>query len=427
MFGKKRYLDGFDWIANLLNYQCSQTPGQGNHFILALHSPGTFDEKNIRKFLHPLKPYETFLNGSIRRHLLHLAPWWKPGKPGEIPVTSEEILFKTDLPHAMERFANAPLPPHRALAVHSIRGKEGSALLFKFSHLLFDGRGAELLLEALRNRTEDLFGENPPGLPSPKLDEWDRQFSCGKQVQRRLIAIHREGKTISHGAAAASAAAFRIIPLSETETETLRARSDREAGPFMLTPYLLALTSAAYREQLAKDEPGNILIPMSIDMRGQDEIPSDAIFFNQWSILPIQIPAETPEEPEKRIAEIRKQIFVSTGERIALAYRAASRLTRIAPPPILLRIVKKMGNSACGTFMFSFLSGTSLEQKTLAGETISNLTHLPSMPPMTGLGVFYNMFNDHLNAVISYRAGVFSEAALERFTTELERKLKAKS
>jgi len=428
MFSKKLYLDGFDWIAALLNYQSRLTPGQGNHFMLVLESAEFFTENGIRTMLKQLDPLLPMLNGSIRRHLLHLAPYWKPGKPEPIPFTTEELLFKSDFPLSLEKFGNSPLPRNQALAVHLItHKKEGSALIFKFSHLLFDGRGAELLLEALRNRTEDLFGENPPGLPSPKLDEWDRQFSCGKQVQRRLIAIHREGKTISHGAAAASAAAFRIIPLSETETETLRARSDREAGPFMLTPYLLALTSAAYREQLAKNEPGNILIPMSIDMRGQDEIPSDAIFFNQWSILPIQIPAETPEEPEKRIAEIRKQIFVSTGERIALAYRAASRLTRIAPPPILLRIVKKMGNSACGTFMFSFLSGTSLEQKTLAGETISNLTHLPSMPPMTGLGVFYNMFNDHLNAVISYRAGVFSEAALERFTTELERKLKAKS
>ena len=74
--------------------------------------------------------------------------------------------------------------------------------------------------------------------------------------------------------------------------------------------------------------------------------------------------------------------------------------------------------------MFSFLPETSLEQNTAAGTEIENLVHLPSMPPITGLGVFFNLFNDRLNAVISGRTGVFSEDDLNRFASGLEQKLK---
>ena len=74
--------------------------------------------------------------------------------------------------------------------------------------------------------------------------------------------------------------------------------------------------------------------------------------------------------------------------------------------------------------MFSFLPETSLEQNTAAGAKIENLVHLPSMPPITGLGIFFNLFNNRLNAVISGRKEVFDEDKLERFCTALEQNLR---
>ena len=46
------------------------------------------------------------------------------------------------------------------------------------------------------------------------------------------------------------------------------------------------------------------------------------------------------------------------------------------------------------------------------------------MPPVTGLGVFFNMFDNRLNAVVSYRSGVFPEADVERFAGSLEQELR---
>ena len=428
MFSRKLYLDGFDWIAALLNYDCRLTPGRGNHFMLVLESEAPFPEDAVRTLLNKLDPLLPMLNGSIRRHLLHLAPYWRPGKPEAVVFTEEELLFPSDFPLAVERFANRPLPRGQALAVHAIsRPKGRSALIFKFSHLLFDGRGAELLLELLRHGKTDPPEEHP-GLASPMLNEWEKQFSCGRQIQHRLLEIQKEGPTAVRRACSTAAAAFRVLSLTEEETEALRRRSDRDAGPFMLTPYLLALTAKGYDRLIPhRTENEHFLIPMSIDMRGQDSIPRDALFFNQWSLLPVSIPRSLLADPADSIPEIRKQIFIRTGERTALAYRAASRLMRIAPPPLLLKIVRKMGNSTSGTFMFSFVSGTSLEHDRFAGGTIANLYHLPAMPPMTGFGVFFNAYNNRLNAVLSYRSGIFPESDIEHFAAELEHSLKGTS
>ena len=74
--------------------------------------------------------------------------------------------------------------------------------------------------------------------------------------------------------------------------------------------------------------------------------------------------------------------------------------------------------------MFSFISGSSLSEGKFAGRKLTNLYHLPSMPPVTGLGVFFNMFDNRLNAVVSYRSGVFPEADVERFAGSLEQELR---
>ena len=424
MFARKPYLDGFDWTALFLNSECARTPGKGNHFTLMLQAEGQFQEKELRKFLAPLRSGEEIFNGTIRRHPLHLAPWWKKGKRGEVPFTSEDMPYRNDFPEILNRFCNQPLPANRSLAVHWVRNGNGDFLLFKFSHLLFDGRGAELLLECLRSGVLFKNDDPPPGLDSPNLNQWKKQFSCGRQIQNLLLAIHRAGKIISHPAPPHSEAFFRIISLTEQETENILARSDREAGPFMMTPFLLALTASEYRNILAENESGNILVPMSVNMRGQEEIPAGTMLFNQWSMLPLLIREESFENGKKLIAELRKNIFVSTGERIAAAYRTASRLSRIIPPWILHRIVAKIGPVCSGTFMFSFLPETSLEQNTAAGAKIENLVHLPSMPPITGLGIFFNLFNNRLNAVISGRKEVFDEDKLERFCTALEQNLR---
>ena len=184
----------------------------------------------------------------------------------------------------------------------------------------------------------------------------------------------------------------------------------------MLTPFLLSLLCRSYA--LLLDElpvPGNILIPMSVDLRGRAGIARDAVFFNQWSLQPLLIPRELCANPEAVFAELKGQIFENMSEQLPQAFRAASRLGRIAPFPFLMSLVNKTKRTGCGTFMYSFLSESSLKSSEFCGHRILNLYHIPSMPPVTGAGVFMNSFGGALNVTLSYREDSLTPNAVRRF------------
>ena len=65
--------------------------------------------------------------------------------------------------------------------------------------------------------------------------------------------------------------------------------------------------------------------------------------------------------------------------------------------------------------MYSFLSESSLKSSEFCGHRILNLYHIPSMPPVTGAGVFMNSFGGALNVTLSYREDSLTPNAVRRF------------
>ena len=418
MNSKRIYLDGMDWAAYLLNWQSRLTPGQGNHFIIVLETeqefPADVASALVQSKLEKLFP---LLNGSVRRDLL-LRPWWRPGSAHSVPVTAEQLLFTSDYSAALEHFCNTPLLPHCGLAVHVVRHKTGSALLFKFSHTLFDARGAEQLLESFRpggNERLDL----PPRTFQPR-ESLEERLSARLQINSRMKQLRKEGTSIGKNAGESAGIAHRLISLTEEETDALRRRSDSEAGPFMIAPYLLTLSAAHYSNLFPQKAGDFIRVPMILDMRGEAGIPEEAVFFNQWSMISISLKRSVLANTRETADLVRSQLFAGTGEKITQAYRSASRLSRILPPSLLSKL---SGTRVKESFVFTFLSAGTLSGEKFAGRRLTNLYHLPSVSPQTGFGVFFNMFNNHLNAVIAYRSGVFAEADVERFAKDLEKDL----
>ena len=148
-------------------------------------------------------------------------------------------------------------------------------------------------------------------------------------------------------------------------------------------------------------------------------IPRDAVFFNQWSLQPLLVPRELCADPDAVFAELKGQIFEQMEQQLPQAYRAAARLTRIAPYPFLLSIIHRTKRTAEGTFMYSFLPETSLSGNSICGCRIENLYHVPAMPPMTGVGIFMNSFRGMLNLTLSRREGIPGEHDLRRFHQSL--------
>ncbi len=400
----KHYLDGFDYVAAMLNYDCRNTPGRGNHFLVVLELETAPGKTELAERLAVLEPFLPFFSGRMRRSRLHAAPYWMPGEPRGIRIAGGMELGS---------YLNTPLDG--ALEVMLLEQEPRHFLVFKFSHLLFDGRGAELLIEAVRSGDASMLA-GEIGLSSPKLNEWGHQFRCGRQVQRKMISFAAAGEIAGTQSDGISANRYALLSFSREKTGMITLCSDEKAGPFQLTPFLLSLLCRSYARLLDDlPVPGNILIPMSVDLRGRAGIARNAVFFNQWSLQPLLVPRELCGNPEAVFAELKGQIFENMSEQLPQAFRAASRLGRIAPFPLLISIVNKTRRTACGTFMYSFLPESSLRSNDFCGHRILNLYHIPTMPPVTGAGVFMNSFGGALNVTLSYREDSLTSNAVRSF------------
>ena len=384
---KKQFLNSFDYIAAYLAHTCRNAPAGANDFFLELITSGPVSADEINVIMQKRTPLLPELSGRMKREFLTLAPYWKPGRRNVFTV--QEIAPET----SMESLANMPRP--KSLISVFCAGKR---LIFRFPHTVFDGIGAERFVAWL-------FSDAPPPadnglLTSRHLNDWKRQMESGRTFREILLSGTRE-----------NTAALCAAPDAETEfiTETFPAEqliqeAEQEAGPFMTIPYLV--NHALEKLLPALPENGAIVVPMTVDQRGQEDQAQDTLLFNHWSLLPLFIPESARHTKAQRLAALRRSFFEGNAKRIPAVFRHASFWARIVPFFIMRKMEKKYGNMLGGTFMFSYIDGSTLPGTPVCRSVIEDVRHYPVMPPRPGIGFFYTRAGDRLHLTISRRRGV---------------------
>ena len=419
------FVDGLDRVAAYLNHTASGTPEKGNHFSIVLEVEGPPDESAVRELLERrFASVLPLLNGHLSNHFWTLAPCWVKGVSEPVPFSAETPADSLSV--SAETFATEPLPGTSRLAVKLLRGEPVSLLVFKFSHLLFDGRGGELVIDRLLSGSGD-FATPTPGYPHPLLNEWGKQFRGGRIVQRYANTVLTEGTAAAPPCRNPGRNRFHRIFLSPEQSSELTASAERLFGPYMLTPFLLALILCRYnllleRMGIAGD---SLMVPMTVDMRNIPDVPANPYFFNQWSFLPVMTARRDCGDFRTCVAALRARIFRAVGARLPHAYRTATRLTRLVPFPMMDRALRKRGSASTGSLMFSYLDSELASPGTLFGHPVRNLYHMPVMPTVNPMGVFVNSCKGRLNLIVSFREGILPEEEWNRFFSGLEEDLAA--
>lgn len=417
----KHYLNGIDWISAVLNHQCRLTSGGGNNILIVLELGTPFSSEKSRRLLDACHTILPLLNGNIRR-AWHLAPYWRPGSNHEIPFSEISV---NDADSFLQKFANDPLPKNKCIEIKLISSNGKGCLVFKFSHLLFDGRGAELFLKSINEGNLETVSMRP-GLPTPDLRKWADKFQAGKIVHRKRLAILEQHKIafLPSEQMTSRPARFRIIKLDPGASADIQKKSEREAGPFMFGIYLASIVCHSFDQFLnSRNIKGDIMLPMSVDLRGFG-VPANTVFFNQWSFSPLIAERDEHRELADWTGKLKKQMMSNAAEKIPLSLRTASMLSRIVPLPLMSLFSKNIFGGTAGSIMFSFVSGSSLSTDFLKTPLL-NIYHVPLMPPHPGIGVFFNRFEDRINAVISYREGILSEDEIDVFVNSIEKCLRS--
>jgi len=178
----------------------------------------------------------------------------------------------------------------------------------------------------------------------------------------------------------------------------------------MESPYLLAVIIQGMHALFAtKQETGaSYLIPVTMDLRPNKD-PLQEMFFNYVSYLFYQVPAEMAADRRGLITLLKQQMYDQVKSGFPKDLAEASLLTRIAPLPVLGKLLQLPMKGKMATFAFSHLGKSSYLHPLLMGRKVLELFHMPRVPMPPGLGFFSNYYNNRLNLVISHLDGLLRD------------------
>jgi len=416
---RKRYLSGSDWVINTLDYMMKSQTCAGNLSQIVLLVDGPLDEQEVRRDLKGFLNQFPVLEGSVARDC-KLTPYWA------IPATCRREVQVTvhpvddasswqQLQPYIEKSVNRPFrnkKDHLAFELFTSPGR--SALSMTFDHRIFDARGAELLLNLFQQHRNNGGGPMAGDITfasSMALTEWSKKFLAGRNVNRRIIALAKStpaalpvpgGSDRRH--------CYHRLAFSEQETVALYERAYQEAGYLMESPYLLSvIIQSMHRLFKSRNREGSsYLIPVTIDLRPNKD-PLQETFFNYVSYLFYQVPADEVADRKGLIALLKQQMFDQVKSGFPKDLAEASLLTRIAPLPVLGRLLHIPMKGKMATFAFSHLGKSSYQHPLFMGRKVSELFHMPRVPVPPGIGFFSNYYNGRLSLVISYLDGLLSD------------------
>jgi hypothetical protein len=230
-------------------------------------------------------------------------------------------------------------------------------------------------------------------------------------VNRRIIALSRSTpRSLPLQPGRDKGLRYRLLAFTERETAEIYDRAYREAGYLMESPYLLSVITQTAHELFRREsgDGASYLVPVTTDLR-QGKDPIQEIFFNHVSYLFYQIPAAEAEDLKTLVASFKQQMYDQVKAGFPRDLAEASLLTRIAPLPVLGRLLHVPLKGKMATFVFSHLGKSSYQAGAFMDKKVENLFHMPRVPVPPGLGFFSNYYQGRLNLVISYLDDLLAE------------------
>lgn len=407
-YSKKRYyLSGSDWLMGVLDAHLRRTSGTGSHSTLVIELSDKLPPSRLAERLERIYGAVPELAGRIRRDLINLAPYWAPARNSQPPaVASYETDDEKALHDILAARLNEPLfGRNQHLAFNVLHGTAGNRLLLTFDHRLLDARGAEIFLE--------LLGERPPdGLTaalarikrtdSPHLCDWNAQFSAGREVQRRLMALSRQE---SQGFVPPFRSAvpnqpkcklrFSHRPFSPEAEAALTEQAERAGVGLLEMPFLLALILIALHR--ASDvETARYLVPVPVDLRPRGR-ERERMLFNHLAFLFFGCEMHRTDTPETVLSRILPEYFDQVAGDFPAKFADALLPARIFPVTLLQPLLALPAQGRLASLAFAHVGDGGAAATDILGVSIQRVWHLPRIPTPPGLGIFFSRWRGELH------------------------------
>lgn len=403
--------------------------GQGLHTGLTVLELGEgFDVfallDAVRRFSlsHPL------LHAELGRSWFLGVPFWKTPEtltPDAVPVLEQPC--GTDRDAYCQKLLESRDRPF--LEIHILPSGDKTTLVAKWSHLLFDGRGAELALQEIarlaRNPSEPPAPVASWGVPFPPPPGLIARWAATRAFVRRHYEMMKPADFRSLGGAhpQSGAAAFRVLRFSLEESTLLRERAMRLTGGIFQMPYFFAAAARAHAAvfEARGERPASFVSPVPVQARKPKA--AHPIFQNQVTVLHFKLPALHVGDLEKSTSLIQAQFEYAV--RGGLESSVATMLWWMShiPTGIYRRFLQHDTGGQIVSFFQSHTGDFLPAVRDICGASIEDGWHIPSVSQPPGSGIFFSEREGRLAATLSWRDGVLGASEVDAMESSLRRDL----
>ena len=364
------------------------------------------DARPIRNFF-TLLPSWTWKN---QARPLPIRIWRESGcsSPSEAPeVASLQTWSEAVMNEPLAR--NGGLRNLRLDLVHLKTGR--TALVLTWSHLLFDGRGAELLVGSLLHGS-NAASTDPPA-PSRFPGKLRARIATARPVVERFFSLSRnQYRSLAGPVAKPGRLKFSLLQLDERQTTLAQARAAEFANPLFNTAFYLACAARAHRAafQSRGEDPADYVmsVPVQIRRRG----PGGSMFQNGVTMLFFHLRREDLETVESATRAAQVQFEEMTRAQLDRSFHQVLDMMKRLPSPLYMRFVGMQFQGEITSFFHSFTGEFCVPLDEVFGAAVANVYHIPAVSAPPGTGIFIGLFRGRLNTTFSWREAAASESEI---------------
>ena len=366
-------------------------------------------------------------------------PYWSvPETPGhglplgvwqETGATAWEHAVPTDnARQLLERMMNEPLtldglPFNARMDVVALRNGRCLAAL-SWSHLLLDGKGAELFLAELGRLADgiDLPDDATPRERPPR-SLWQK-FRQTKPALDHLTGLQETGTPSLGGPKARRGGGFyEVLTLNAAESDRVRARIEGVgAALFPFTFYVACVArahDAVFRHRGREPRGYGISVPTQTRKRGA----RGPLFHNHVAVLYFNPRREHLASLETAAAAMKTQFAAMTRAKISESFDTMLDLMRRVPTSVFLWIIRAQFRGEICTCFHSYTGPFAPELQAFAGGRVLNAFHLPCLGTPPGTGIFVGERDGRINVTLSWREGALDDAERRLMVRQLREDL----
>jgi hypothetical protein len=343
---------------------------------------------------------------------LPLALWREEGAPGLLAGAAPT---PADAARLLQDILTEPLPRgdvHFNARFDLAERRDGRCLAaLSWSHLLLDGKGAELLLAELGRLCEgiDLPDDSAPAATAPALT-WREKFRKALPAHRRFNELQKIGLPSLGGPKPRAGRGFyEVVTLDEEESAAVRARCEAMAGGlFPVAFYVACVARAQDRVFLDRGrEPRGYAISMPAQTRKRGA--RGPLFHNHVTALYFNPLREHLGSLEETTTAMKRQFAEMNRSKINESFDILMGLMMRVPSRLFMGMVRSQFDGEICTCFHSHTGVFAPELQTFAGARVTNAYHLACLGSPPGTGIFFGEHGGRINISISWREGALSD------------------